>query len=150
MTTPRFLQHTDDRWAVRYLDGADWHVYDARGRWLGAIQSGDHEGWTEAVLVRADPIHAVIQLHHPWQLYDECGHTHTPDEVDTSQAIEIAEVGRTCQAGYLHTICRHCCAADGVGQTEDCAAHHDHRGPGWCPTTAALAVAGVDIQAGDR
>ena len=40
---PRFMSHPDGRWAVRYLDGADWHAYDSRGRYLGPLQS--HEGW---------------------------------------------------------------------------------------------------------
>jgi hypothetical protein len=88
----------------------------------------------------------VLALHVPHLIYDECGHRH---EEGDQGVTEIPDVGLTCQDGYAYTICRHCCASDGLGQGEMCCDDNQHLRKAdqsiertcWpCPTALALGV----------
>lgn len=65
----------------------------------------------------------VLKLHRQHRLYDECGHEHTEDEVRAGLAADAGEF-LACEDGFERVVCRHCCASDGNGQTEDCAVDH--------------------------
>ena len=53
---------------------------------------------------------AVKALHRPFGIYDECGHEH---EEGQAGVLDIPEVGLTCEAGLLYTVCRECHTYDG-------------------------------------
>lgn len=82
-------------------------------------------------------ISAALDLHAPYGIYDKCGHEH----VDTEPGVrEIDNVGLVCEAGLEFVVCSHCCANDGYGQSEECAAAHDHaRVCDPCPTVRLIA-----------
>lgn len=81
-------------------------------------------------------IRKVRALHPEFKIYDECGHDHTDEEWDAGQAFEIADVGLTCDEGYIYSVCRRCCTDDTGIQGEACA---NHERPCWpCKTVAAL------------
>ena len=88
---------------------------------------------------------AVLRLHRPHRIYDECEHEHTEDEVRAGTAVDAGEFF-ACEESFERVVCRHCCAADGYGQTEDCATDHaaDECWP--CPTAQAItrALTGED------
>jgi hypothetical protein len=65
-------------------------------------------------------ISAVLDLHSPMRIFDECGHDHQADEPGVR---DIDEIGLVCEEAYSFTICRHCCAWE-YGQTEACASNH--------------------------
>lgn len=70
---------------------------------------------------------AVRELHHPFGIYDECGHNH--EYLDGGNlregVIEVKEVGLTCEEGLEYWVCRHCCTDRGW-QTEHCTIYHYH------------------------
>jgi hypothetical protein len=70
----------------------------------------------------ADAVRAVLELHTPKRIYDECGHVHTPEEPGIS---EVNEIGLVCDDGYMYTVCGGCCSSHGY-QSENCADSHDH------------------------
>lgn len=102
---------------------------------------------TELVLsdlggVLCNAVRAVLDMHAPFRIYDECGHDHTRTETGflPEGVVEIDVVGLVCETGVEYVICAHCCAADGDGQTEECVSGHDHDGfchP--CPTVRVIA-----------
>jgi hypothetical protein len=58
---------------------------------------------------------AVVALHRPCPLYDECGHDHQEGEPGV---IYVDEVGLTCDAGRTGTVCMHC-HTDGDGMVRE-------------------------------
>lgn len=82
-------------------------------------------------------IAAVLDIHRPWKIYDDCGHRH--QDPDEPGVIDVEDVGYTCAAGLMYSICRSCCTS-GEYQTEDCATYHAHgEDQSICETVAALA-----------
>lgn len=83
---------------------------------------------------------AVLALHREYKIYEECSHRHTAKDVETGMAVDIENVGITCEEGHAYSICWGCCAGEGEGQTEQCVSVHDltHCWP--CPTARALGV----------
>lgn len=86
-----------------------------------------------------DAVRAVLQIHVPQKIYDECEHEHGYDDpalIDTGDFT-------TCQDGYMYSICRACCTTGwDHEQTEDCASDHKH-GPDRpiCLTVGTMAAA---------
>jgi hypothetical protein len=76
----------------------------------------------------------VIKLHHPYKIYDECGHRHEATDEGVSH---IDDIGFVCEDGYQHSICFHCCTNGYGDQTEVCATEHDHS-TGICETRRVL------------
>jgi hypothetical protein len=68
----------------------------------------------------AKAVLAVLDMHSPYRIFNECGHEHDPVEPGLYY---IDEVGLVCEDGYAFAICAHCCASDD-GQTEQCASYH--------------------------
>lgn len=97
----------------------------------------------DGILGMRDALRAVLELHQPRRIYDECGHEHTEEDRKASRAVAIDEVGYVCKDGYQYSICRSCCMdSDNDYQTEDCATYHDHgAGKPTCPTEVAIASA---------
>lgn len=78
-------------------------------------------------------LRAVLDLHKPFRIYDECGHNHAEGEAGV---IEVEEIGLVCEDGYQYSICGECCADD-VYQKEECGSDHHH--PCYpCPTVRAI------------
>jgi hypothetical protein len=100
------------------------------------LSVGDDSYFLSPDAMRA-AIEAVLELHHPFGIYDKCGHDHA--EAD-SGVREIHNVGLVCDEGLEFVVCSHCCASDGYGQSEQCASEHDHgRSCDPCPTVRLIA-----------
>jgi hypothetical protein len=85
---------------------------------------------------RARLIQGLRNLHAEWGVYEKCDHDHLETDLG---ALLIDDVGWTCAKGLTATVCRHCCAQDGGGQSEDCAVYHEHKpGQALCPTMAIV------------
>ena len=73
----------------------------------------------EAILAKLEQararLAAVLEIHKPFGVYDECGHDHQPGDPDTFQ---IDDVGIVCAAGLLYKICEACHTVNGL-PTED-------------------------------
>jgi hypothetical protein len=54
---------------------------------------------------------AVLELHCPWYVVEECGHDHA--EGESGLRIETLEVGIVCEEGVRNTVCRACDTTDG-------------------------------------
>lgn len=50
-------------------------------------------------------LEAVLTLHSPFGIYDECGHDHTEDEPGV---VEVDGIGLVCAEGKLYEVCRTC------------------------------------------
>lgn len=93
----------------------------------------------------AAAILSVLTLHRAHRIFDECDHHHQyTDEGKVPEGVlEIEEVGLTCEAGFMYSICWSCCTQESGYQSEGCADNHDHRGGPescWpCPTVQAMA-----------
>lgn len=85
-------------------------------------------------------VRAVLDLHQPFGIYDDCGHEHTTQEVIEGDAIDTG-LFYACPNSLMYRICTECCTV-GMEQTENCASEHDH-GPGkpFCRTHDAIAKA---------
>ena len=59
-------------------------------------------------MIRA--LREAVELHRPFELYDECGHEHRSDELGVE---DISEVGLCCKDGLVGTICYECGTDDG-------------------------------------
>lgn len=68
----------------------------------------------------AERVEAVLKLHVPFGIYDECGHEHTDADVIAGTAVDVPEVGVTCEEGKLYDVCRECHLVNDE-PTEDCA-----------------------------
>lgn len=102
--------------------------------------------WEEAV-------RAVLALHEPFRIYEPCGHDHN-DPDDTTDALDIDDVGLVCIDGYQYPVCTECCTRNSY-QTEECATYHSHsKGHrAHCTTAKVLAEAlgvGTDIDEGEQ
>lgn len=89
-----------------------------------------------------DALEAVLDVHRPFHIYDECEHKHEmPEGHKLPEGLHLIEdVGLVCDDGYLYSICRECCADD-TFQNEECATYHKHSGDAacWpCPTVRAI------------
>lgn len=80
-------------------------------------------------------VQAVMEIHHAWPWYIECGHDHS-DDPDAEGVVYIDDLGHTCQDGLRGYRCRVCCDDDG-NETEECASCHVVCWP--CPTVKAIA-----------
>lgn len=104
--------------------------------WIG--QEWEEKEHYEVVMMAFDAIKAVLEIHTPHKIYDECEHEHGYDDpalIDTGDFT-------TCQEAWMYDICRACCTAGlDNDQTEDCASDHRH-GPvsPICPTVDAIAI----------
>lgn len=76
----------------------------------------------DAVQKSVAALEAVVALHKPITLYEECGHTHEDNEPNV---MDVPDVGFVCQDGKLYDVCNECCT-DGDSQNETCAGDHDH------------------------
>lgn len=89
----------------------------------------------------AEALAAVLTLHKPWRVYDECACIEPSS--DDGNHVQVDEIGLTCAVLYL--ACRECCSdgGDGEYQTEECANSHEHTmdDPDRCPTVAAITQA---------
>ena len=75
-------------------------------------------------------LRAVVELHQPFGIYDECGHQHDEGEPGV---IEVDAVGLTCEEGRIQTVCRGC-------DTEDGEVDEDTSDGDWpCPTLRVIA-----------
>jgi hypothetical protein len=54
---------------------------------------------------------AVLAIHREHRIYDECGHKHSEGEAGV---IDLEDVGLTCEAGYLYSVCYACETDEGV------------------------------------
>lgn len=81
---------------------------------------------------------AVRELHRPRRIYDDCGHTHTGDELGGEFVWEVPMVGAVCEAGFVREVCVECCTTPGEDQSEACAAGHDPVACYPCPTVLAI------------
>jgi hypothetical protein len=87
---------------------------------------------SSGLFILAARVEKVIALHTEWRIYDECGHSHTDEEVARGEAHDIPEVGITCEEGYLYSVCRLC-------HTDDGEAREDTDEGSWpCPTVRLL------------
>jgi hypothetical protein len=77
-------------------------------------------------------IKAALALHTEWGIYDECDHTHTEEDIRAGKAVDVPEVGFTCDDARMQTVCRECHTDDGE-PTED-----TEHGEWPCPTVKAL------------
>lgn len=85
---------------------------------------------------RARLVQGLRALHVEYGVYERCAHEHPDNDLS---AFYIEGVGWTCDKSLLRIVCRHCCAQDGDGQSEVCAAAHDHLPDhALCPTMALL------------
>jgi hypothetical protein len=75
---------------------------------------------TGQVAGQSETIQRVRDRHSEYRIYDECGHGHDADEPGIGYA---AEIGFVCEDGYMYSVCRECCTADGE-HTEHCATDH--------------------------
>jgi len=82
---------------------------------------------------------AVGELHKPFGIYDECGHSHTELEADDPESgvLFIDEIGFTCKSGFMYYVCKECCLDGSEEQhvSEECGEHHLHE-EGWTCDTA--------------
>lgn len=93
-----------------------------------------------AAQLHKDAIERAKELHREHRLYTDCGHQHSKGDPGVQS---VDWVGLVCEDGYIGSICRACCAGDGDGQTEICAA--DHSRQCWpCPTAVALVLDGSE------
>ena len=82
-----------------------------------------------------DTVEAVLALHRPCGIYDECDCPNLVEGVDGHVSVE--DVGITC--ALMYRVCYECCTDDGY-QREECSDHHEH----WagekylCPTMEAI------------
>lgn len=88
---------------------------------------------------------ALLDLHKPHDIYEECGHDH--DGTDPGD-IDIDEIGFVCQDGYQYSICHVCCTTCGDGdyQTEDCVTGHDHLTDGHCPHVVTVIASALGVR----
>lgn len=95
--------------------------------------------WRPAKL--ADAIRAVLEMHRPFTVYWDCGHDHghAHEDGDCAGLIQRLDGLWVCSTAERETICRHCCCTDGGGQSDACAADHDHVSGGPCPTVRVIA-----------
>jgi hypothetical protein len=70
----------------------------------------DSERKTREIEALKARLAAVVAIHKPFGIYDECGHDHQPGDPDT---FEIEDVGVVCAAGLLYTICEACHTREG-------------------------------------
>ena len=81
---------------------------------------------------------ALLKLHVPFRIYEDCGHDH-------EEVVEgVTDCGDflACEDGHLYTVCRECCCGGMFRgpQTEECAS--DHERPCWpCGTVEAISAA---------
>ncbi|MGH3099302.1 MAG: hypothetical protein ACRDMV_25255 [Streptosporangiales bacterium] len=114
---------------------------DRIAAWLaGAEARADHgHSSPHDASVTVAALRAVLEVHRPTRIYEDCGHEHTDEDVAEGRAEEIDDVGVVCEDGYQYTICVECCS-DGGRQTEECAVDHTPCDDCWpCPTRAAIA-----------
>ena len=69
---------------------------------------------------------AIVKLHAPFRIYDECDHEHTQEDVDGGRAFEIDIIGFTCENGFEYEVCVACCCDRDSEQTEECISSHVH------------------------
>jgi len=86
---------------------------------------------------------AILKLHAPFKIYDECGHDHSEDE--SPVAFEINDVGMVCEDGYQYSVCIQCCT-DNDTMTEECMNHDHGKDVPICATVALL----TNPQTGDN
>jgi hypothetical protein len=65
----------------------------------------------------------------------------------TSPTIYIDEIGRTCEEGYMYSVCSECCMSGDTEQNEACANGHDHmkEATAYCATMRAISGEGTKI-----
>ena len=109
------------------------------------VQSGISHRKAIDTMINADGkssksvIDRITAIHHPYGIYEECGHDHEPDE---SGVTEVDDVGLVCAEGKIYEICVSCCmeGLSSTGQTETCASSHGHRlGESICATMKEIA-----------
>ena len=76
-------------------------------------------------------LRAVLEIHTPWGIYDDCGHDH--QSTDGPGVLDIEDVGLTCEEGRVQTVCRHCALTEDEPDENTC----EHDWP--CPTVRAVA-----------
>ena len=78
---------------------------------------------------------AILKLHSPFKIFEECGHDHSEDE--SPVAYEVDDVGMVCEDGYQYSVCVQCCT-DGDFMTEECMNHDHGKDIPICETVALL------------
>lgn len=111
-----------------YADEPDWGTVEGRYR--------KHEAPKAFAALRA-----VLDLHASHRIYTECDHEHTEEEVEDERAIEVSDIGYTCEDGYLYSVCGACCFDDDNKQTEECTSHSHGDDKPLCPTEAVIVAA---------
>lgn len=95
--------------------------------------TSDLLGYAQAAIGR------VRAIHKPFGIYEECNHDHTDEDVADGQAVNVNEVGLTCDDGLMYRICMECCVDGEEYQSERCMDSHEHSKVGpICATIAAL------------
>jgi hypothetical protein len=84
---------------------------------------------------------AVLDLHPPVRIWEDCGHHHEYAEDGTvpEGLTEVEEIGLVCDQADVYTICRYCCCGDSDYQTEVCVADHGIGFHDPCPTVRVIA-----------
>ena len=90
---------------------------------------------------------AILKLHAPFKIYDDCGHKHTNHDLDSGLAIEVEECGLVCEDGYQYSVCYHCCTDDTGDMTEWCMDHDHGKDKPICATVALTTGTPVQIDA---
>ncbi len=69
---------------------------------------------------------AVLALHKPYRIYEECDCTPEQIEANDDAHVYALDIGMTCALMYV--VCRECCCdgTDREYQTETCASYHEH------------------------
>lgn len=88
----------------------------------------------------AHAIEAVLDLHKPFTVWDDCGHAHDYNEDWTvpEGLTDVNDVGLVCEDGVSYVICRHCCCGDSDYQDESCVSAHGIEFHDPCPTVRVI------------
>ena len=112
-------------------------VAEMRSR-LWGVRATDLNRWADEVERLEAERAAILKLHAPFKIYDECGHKHTNHDLDSGLAIEVEECGLVCEDGYQYSVCYHCCTDDTGDMTEWCMDHDHGKDKPICATVALL------------
>jgi hypothetical protein len=123
-----------ERWnplerAVMFDWAAREHLFAADARIMRRVRP--------SLLDEREGVLAVLRdMHSPVLIYRECSHLDRED--DGHLTVELDDFW-TCEASYLHAVCRECCCHGGDTRSDGCAAGHHHgEGKPVCATRAVL------------
>ena len=104
---------------------------------VDAPMDDDDEDLIDTARAYHDLRGAVLALHRPHRIYEECDHAHQEGDSGVIDCWDFL----TCEDAYLYSICSACCSGDAEPpeQAEDCATYHSHGKDGpICSTVRAV------------